>query len=83
LSSNQANGEAGPPGAALRVEGALRERKKGVLEVAGIHVGIPVRATVRARAIGNLVEGAFAAHAAGAQEHEAIAEARSVGDLMD
>src|SRR5579871_5318346 len=49
----------------------LRERKKRVLERAGV------------RARRDVVEQALAAHAAAAQQHEAIAEACRVRDLVN
>src|SRR5438105_15272484 len=54
----------------------LREGKEGLLEI-----GRAI--AVRRRDGRQLVERAFAADAAAAQQHEAIAHARSVADLMD
>ena len=60
-------------------EGAdLRERKEDLFEIVA---GRSRRARRRERR--QLVERAFAAHAAAAQQHEAIADARRVADLMD
>src|SRR5262245_40810223 len=60
--------------ARVRQPAASGEGKKQVLEA---------RRRVGARERGELVDGPFAARAPAAQEHEAIADAGGVGDLVD
>src|SRR5262252_10118113 len=60
-----------------QTKGPLRKRKEQILEVQWV---VGVRG---AQARGQLLDGAFRANAAGAEEHETIAHARRVADLMD
>src|SRR5689334_9534316 len=57
-----------------QTNGRLRERKEQLFQV---------RRSRRVGALGELGNGAFAAHAAAAQQHEAVAYACGVGDLMN
>src|SRR5262245_49584312 len=60
------------------MNGVLREGKNDVLQIARRDR----RAPFPGRDTGQLVERALAAHVTAAQQHEAVAHARGVGDLV-
>src|SRR3982750_2539990 len=62
-----------------QANGDLRERKEDLFK----RRRTPRIQGARRRMLGKPVDGAFAADAAAAQEHEAVAHARGIGNLVD